>query len=470
MYFRIISHACMLVESDSLQILTDPWIIGSSYWRSWWNYPPVRKEDYNKIIPDYIILTHIHWDHFHSPSLKYFGKNTKIIIPYDRYSRTLRDLNKIGFKNVIEIKNFETLSLSKNFKITSYQFAPTCTDSAILFESKGVKMLNLNDCKIFGSPLNRILKMHNKIDFVFKSHSSANSRICYNPDKNIKFDNKERYFNQFYEVIKKIKPKYAVPFASNTCYLHEETFKYNDFSNSPYDLEKYFNKKDNIKTELKVMIRGSAWSNSSGFNIEPYKAWFEKKDIMLEEYINSVQNKLKKQYSIDFNSKISFKLIENYFGKFFKNLNFILRIPLRGNKIYFRYYNGYESNYCMIDVYKKICKEAKHKDYELAKLKFDIPNVVLKMCIKLNMFSHGFISKRITFYSDPGDERKLKYFEYLLEMTETELIPFKNNFSLRSLKNWSTRLSEIILYIRVLLIMKLKNKSKDEAFIYCLHN
>jgi len=460
----------MLVESDDMQILTDPWIIGSAYWRSWWNYPPVRKKDYDGISPDYIILTHIHWDHFHSPSLKYFGKNTKIIIPYDRYSRTLRDLKKIGFKNVIEIKNNETISLSKNFNITSFQFAPTCTDSAVLFESDGVKMLNLNDCKIFGSPLNKILKMHNKIDFVFKSHSSANARICYNPDKNIKYDNKERYFNQFYEVIKKIRPRYAVPFASNTCYLHKETFKYNDFNNSPYDLEKYFNKKNDVKTELKVMIRGSEWSNSSGFNIEPYEEWFEKKDIMLDKYRTSVEDKLNKQYNIDSKSKVSFKLIESYFSNFFNSLNFILRFPLRRNKIYFKYYNGYQSNYCMIDVYNKLCEEARSKDYEIAKLKFEIPNVVLKMCIKLNMFSHGFISKRITLYSDTGEERKLKYFELLLEMMETELIPLSNNVSIRSLKNWSSRFSEIVLYVRVLLIMKSKNKTLDEAFTYCLHN
>jgi len=59
----------------------DPWIVGSTYWRSWWNYPPVSPELLASIKPDYVYLTHIHWDHFHGPSLRRFDRATPVLVP-----------------------------------------------------------------------------------------------------------------------------------------------------------------------------------------------------------------------------------------------------------------------------------------------------------------------------------------------------------------------------------------------------
>src|SRR5688572_18674670 len=88
MEFKILSHAGLIVTANSGKTLVcDPWLIGSSYWRSWWNYPPVSKSLVDSLKPDYIYLTHIHWDHFHGPSLKKFSPDTCIIVPKGNYSR-----------------------------------------------------------------------------------------------------------------------------------------------------------------------------------------------------------------------------------------------------------------------------------------------------------------------------------------------------------------------------------------------
>ena len=67
---KFLSHASIYVESGEFKLLVDPWLIGSCYWRSWWNYPPVRKETYANIKPDAVYITHFHWDHWHGVSLK----------------------------------------------------------------------------------------------------------------------------------------------------------------------------------------------------------------------------------------------------------------------------------------------------------------------------------------------------------------------------------------------------------------
>ncbi len=42
--FTIIGHASVYLEMDDVRLLIDPWIIGSCYWRSWWNYPKIEEK------------------------------------------------------------------------------------------------------------------------------------------------------------------------------------------------------------------------------------------------------------------------------------------------------------------------------------------------------------------------------------------------------------------------------------------
>src|ERR1041385_8919845 len=177
MFFQILSHASLLVRSNNKTLLTDPWLIGSCYWRSWWNFPPVKSELVDKLEPDFIYITHVHWDHFHGPSLKRFSRQTPIIIPLERSRRSRRDLADMGFTNVIEVGHARSVVLQDDFTITSYQFSHW-GDSALVIEADGVTLLNANDAKFMGLPLRQILSNHKRVDFAFRSHSSANDRIC----------------------------------------------------------------------------------------------------------------------------------------------------------------------------------------------------------------------------------------------------------------------------------------------------
>ncbi len=60
------------MEHEDIRLLIDPWIIGSCYWRSWWNYPEVSDDLINKIKPTHIYISHLHWDHYHGPTLRKF--------------------------------------------------------------------------------------------------------------------------------------------------------------------------------------------------------------------------------------------------------------------------------------------------------------------------------------------------------------------------------------------------------------
>ena len=194
MRFQVISHAGLLIENQSTSLMCDPWILGSCYWRSWWNYPPVSEALVDALNPEFIYLTHMHWDHFHGDSLRKLGKDKKIIIPKGNNNRIKRDLNKIGFKNVVELKHGESLELGENFKITSYQYS-VLLDSALIIEVDGKVLLNLNDSKHMGPTLKQITSCHPSIDFVFRSHSSANGRLCFEiiDDPDVELDDINQY-------------------------------------------------------------------------------------------------------------------------------------------------------------------------------------------------------------------------------------------------------------------------------------
>src|ERR1700679_2894823 len=70
-------------------------------------------------------------------------------------------------------------------------------------------------------------------------------------------------------------PRYAVPFASMTCFLHPETAARNDEIVRPSDLVSAFQRSPVPGTELVVMTPGDAWDEESGFSLSPVDPFSE---------------------------------------------------------------------------------------------------------------------------------------------------------------------------------------------------
>jgi hypothetical protein len=79
----------------------------------------------------------------------------------------------------------------------------------------------------------------------------------------------------------------------------------------------------------------------------------------------------------------------------------------------------------------------------------------------MNMFGHAGISKRVRFLAVRADMKRLRAFEVLLDLYEVELLPLRNNFSLRSLQAWMRRWREPLLYLHILLWLASGHKLID---------
>lgn len=141
---RFFGHACIMLQTKDLSILTDPII----------SYPVEGKPRYTfKDLPDsidYVLLTHNHQDHVLFETLLQLRHKVKnIIVPKNRKG-ALEDpslkmtLERIGFKNVLELEEFETIHIQGG-KIVGFPFFGEHSDLNI--QSKIAHCVTLHDKK-----------------------------------------------------------------------------------------------------------------------------------------------------------------------------------------------------------------------------------------------------------------------------------------------------------------------------------
>jgi len=452
MKFTVLSHACLYVEHGSTSLMVDPWLLGSAYWRSWWNYPPVDRERVLGLRPTYIFLTHIHWDHFHGPSLRAYAKDTHILIPDDRYDRMARDLRTMGFKRVTALDHGREFALGDGLSIRPYLFFPM-TDTALVIRSPNVVLLDANDCKIAGLPLTQITRAFPRIDFALRSHSSANPRIChhYLDRDDIVLDDRAHYLRSFCNFMRAVQPRYAVPFASNHCHLHRDTIQFNDYIQTPLDVAAAFEQlraREGLSTEIKVMLPGSSWSEGDGFTLSDTTP-FSERNRELARYASANQAKLEQYYALEAKVQVTTQDMSTFFDPFFAALPWLVRWLFRRHPILIVSECMAAPDQWRVNLWKRSVEPVAQSERSRAPARMHIPAIILRQSLRMNMFGHAGISKRVRYLATHAEMPWLKRFELMLSMYESELLPIRKNLSLRFLKTFALRWRELVLYAQV---------------------
>ena len=108
MKIRYISNASIFLEGKNSKVLFDPWITFNNVSNSnYYNFPENKysKKEIANLKPDFIYISHSHPDHFDPVTLKLFNKKTPIILANFKNAYLKRNLNQIGFKNVLISKS-----------------------------------------------------------------------------------------------------------------------------------------------------------------------------------------------------------------------------------------------------------------------------------------------------------------------------------------------------------------------------
>jgi UDP-MurNAc hydroxylase len=449
MRFEILSHAGLGVTQGGTTLLCDPWLAGSTYWRSWWNYPPVQPGLFSRLAPDAIYLTHIHWDHFQGVSLRRFSRDTRIIIPRAPGPRMLEDLQNMGFTEIVELGHGESFQLSDEFKITSYHFH-IFLDSALVIETEGHTLLNANDCKIMGAPLHQLLKRHPKIDFVFRSHSSANSRLCYEimDDPTAPVDDQQSYVRDFTLFARAVGAEYAIPFASNHCYLHREVFHFNDKATTPLMVKKYFEDHGVDAPQISLMVAGDSWSADEGFELQDHD-FFSNRQAHLEDYAERMNDKLEQTYEREARATMTLKPLERYFSGVFRAMPWFVRRMYRSNPVLYVLSAGERNFLFQVDFYQRTVRELESFEDRDHPIQIHTAAAIMRHCMAKDLFTHLAISKRVRYRVTSEKKTLLAMLNLFFNFYEYEMLPLRRLVSPRSIRAWLPRWREFLVYARV---------------------
>jgi UDP-MurNAc hydroxylase len=460
MRFRVLGHAALEAAHEDVSVLIDPWLVGSCYWRSWWNFPEPDPELVSSLKPNFIYLTHLHWDHFHGPTLRRFDRSTPVIVPKFLTRRMVKDLNWLGFDDVREIPHGGSIALGQDFYLHSFQFGPGA-DSAVALTGGGRTLLNVNDCKFFGLPLRALLRRFPQPDFVFRSHSSASAiPYCIEgfEERFPALRTQADYEEEFARFALYCEAKYAIPFASNHCFLHRDTRKFNAMAVSPGAAAAHCNalsERVGAETRAVVMAPGSSWDDETGFALVDFD--FAAKEPYIDALSARHAPALARQYDAEAAEIADWSAFARYFEDLLSRTPRV--VARRFGVIAFHVEDAAGSRYWLVDGPNNLVAEAAIAPSGAVIV--STPALVLNQCCHRRMFSVWTASKRLTIHLDAESAlRRLEVFLLVLDAFELDQLPLWNNLSLRGIDLVMRRWREGIELCRVVVQRHLGRRFK----------
>lgn len=239
---KTIGHATLILEEDNIPIIaTDPWLIGSTYWRSWWLEKYPTKDEVAKVkSSENIYITHSHPDHFHFPSLRYIG-NRRIFHPRFPHYKVPDFLQENGFQSEI-MEPWTWKSIGKNARMMSIPVP--IDDSILVIETPVAIILNFNDSNPRSSYLRLIrdkLIQNNKTVIVLKSYSPAGiATSIYKEGKASPMKDKRDYTISARNIAESVNATHYIPFASQVFFSRNDSVWANETKVKFEDLQTYW--------------------------------------------------------------------------------------------------------------------------------------------------------------------------------------------------------------------------------------
>ena len=344
MTIEYVGHACLLIDTGNIKIVTDPWFDGPAYCNQWYIFrKPVNAEKIKSA--DVILYSHGHEDHLHEKSLLHFSKKAKIFYPYNWYGGVKNYFNSLGFKNAKEAITAKKYTLSKN---TSVTYFANGLDSIIVIEHNGKVVVNINDALhaypsgVIAFFCHEVLKTFPKIDLVFSGYGGASyfPNTIHFPGKNeeeIARVREQQFVHNFCKIVTLLNPKSAIPFAADFALLEKEKKWINKTKFKPLEVADYFQKYFPTQSQsIKIidMYSGDVLENNVLISKSPYRNELTSKGLSYlidTQYEIEIRQKNEEQYITE-QEAISLKsaIIQNIHSRKHwlknepKNLNFCI--------------------------------------------------------------------------------------------------------------------------------------------------
>lgn len=241
---RTLGHACLAVyrEGRDPLLITDPWLVGSVYWRSWWlqNYPSPEEVAW-LAKSTRVYITHEHPDHFHMPTIRRLGSGPLYLFPALAEQGYLDYMARHGYR-AEAVMPLQWHAIGAGVSILSI---PVWNDdSLLLIDTPGALILNFNDAK---PPLpviraiRRTAAQIGKPRIVLCSYSPASCINSFIDDAGIvSLKPARHYVDAVCRLCDRLAADLYLPFASQAVFERPDSQWANDYRTSYEDLRRYW--------------------------------------------------------------------------------------------------------------------------------------------------------------------------------------------------------------------------------------
>ena len=281
-FITFVNHASVIFSHKNIRLITDPWLFGPAFNNGWKLLSPSKFDinDFDNIT--HIWFSHEHPDHFSNQVLNAIPENIrkKITILFQNTldHRVARRCERLNFKQVIEMKSTEYISLNDEFKI---KCVPNSTYDSWFYAIIGdKKILNINDCMVDSNSQSKIVKkMIGDVDILLTQFGYA-SWVGNPEDVQLRVDASREKLQRIQIQDKIFQPKFIIPFASFVRFSHKDNHYINDQMNRIENVEKFIHEKTNSVPI--ILYPGDIWSGKEKID----------NSLSINKYTNDLQKNL----------------------------------------------------------------------------------------------------------------------------------------------------------------------------------
>jgi hypothetical protein len=244
---RTLGHASIALYRDGEPplLLTDPWLLGSVYWRSWWlqHYPDAAELDWLAGART-VYITHEHPDHFHMPSIRRLGNGPHYLFPELAERGYLAYLREHGYR-AAAVPPLQWQALGDDVAILSIPLWND--DSLLLIDTKQALILNFNDAKPLPSVVKAVRHLADRIAkprILLASYSPASLVNSFSDaDGLVSLKAPEQYVAFLCGLCERLGADFYIPFASQAVFARADSAWANQYRTSFADLEQSWHAK-----------------------------------------------------------------------------------------------------------------------------------------------------------------------------------------------------------------------------------
>lgn len=310
--FQFVANACgIFTGKEGTRILCDPWLNDGVFDGSWCHYPKLRTTMADVQDVDAVYISHLHPDHFDERYFD-FDRDKPLIVMDHGPNFLVRKLTMLGYTNLVEIKNGETVPF-REFEIT--MFAPfakhsfheakigNLIDSAMVVSCDGVTAFNTNDNTPTVASCDMIRERFGTIDLAMLNYNAAGPYpSCFDDlseEKKLSEHRRilDRNFDHIVDLVQGMEPRMMLPFAGAYVLGGDLRHKNKYLGTSTWDeCADYVRAQDIGDTEVVLLREGDTLDIQAGVSDRPYQP-LDPSDM--EHYIENELADLKYPHQLD---------------------------------------------------------------------------------------------------------------------------------------------------------------------------